>query len=307
MMRKALGLFGLIFWASGCGGGASYSNGASYAPAGQAYYGGGGGGAAPMSVSATSDSRPSTPSARAEAYSNQSEGRPSEQALNPQQPQERPGLGTGWGESRVSHVHEVGFDRSDTRPFAVATLHYNDLQGVQALAAYHAAAAGGFFHEVPEAGGAITVSIVGQNGSALDAIKLADRTFVIGHEGERYSIVMTNHTNHRFESVASVDGLDVVNGRPAALDNRGYILAPFARLEIDGFRQSADAVAAFRFSRVSDSYAAQTSGDRDVGVIGVAFFAERGDSFEPWTFDELRTRDTASPFPADPRYARPPR
>ena len=66
-------------------------------------------------------------------------------------------------------------------------------------------------------------------------------------------------------------------------------------------------MAAFRFSKTGESYAAQTSGDRNVGVIGVAFFAERGDAFQPWSFDELRTRDTANPFPVDPRWAQPPR
>jgi hypothetical protein len=225
----------------------------------------------------------------------------------PEVQNERPGLGTGWGEARASHVHEVAFERDSATPFALGTLHYNDRRGVEALASYHQAVTGGFFHDVPEAGGAITVSVVGENGSPLDALKVGDRTYVVGHDGERYSIVLTNHTNHRFESVATVDGLDVVNGHPAGLDNRGYILSPWARLEIDGFRRSTDAVAAFRFSRVADSYAAQTSGDRNVGVIGVAFFSERGDSFQPWTFDELRTRDTASPFPVDLRYAQPPR
>jgi hypothetical protein len=239
----------------------------------------------------------------ASAYNESTGGAP--EALNTQQ--DRPGLGTGWGESRESHVHEVAFERDGSSPFATGALHYNDRHGVEALAAYHQAMTGGFLHDVPEAGGAITVAIVGENGAPLDALKVSDRTYVIGHEGERYAIVMTNHTNHRFESIATVDGLDVVNGRPASLENRGYILAPWARLEIDGFRQSSDAVAAFRFSRTSDSYAAQTSGDRNVGVIGVAFFNERGDAFTPWTFDELRTRDTANPFPLDPRYAQPPR
>jgi hypothetical protein len=43
-------------------------------------------------------------------------------------------------------------------------------------------------------------------------------------------------------------------------------------------------------------------------VIGVAFFAERGDSFIPYDPNELRTRDTASPFPGgDSRFAQPPR
>jgi hypothetical protein len=55
---------------------------------------------------------------------------------------------------------------------------------------------------------------------------------------------------------------------------------------------------------VSDSYAARTSGDRNVGVVGVAFFAERD---SPWTTDEIRRRETADPFPGDKTYAQPPR
>jgi hypothetical protein len=281
-IRNVIGIVGSLLVLAGCGG-ADY-----YAPKAA-------GAGAPMP---TADYAPNTA-----ATPTMSGSEP--QALNRQE--ERPGLGTGWGETRESHVHEVSFERDGQSPFATGTLHYNDRSGVEALAAYHTAMAGGFMHDVPEAGGAITVSVVGQSGYPLDALKVGDRTYVIGHEGERYSIVLTNHTNHRFESLATVDGLDVVNGRPAALDHRGYILSPWAKLEIDGFRQSNDTVAAFRFSRTSESYAAQTSGDRNVGVIGVAFFGERGDSFQPWTFDELRQRDTANPFPVDPRYAQPPR
>jgi hypothetical protein len=298
-IRKVLGLLSTVVLAA-CGGSAEYAK-SSYAPS----YGGGGGygGAAPESIQADTGGHSAAAPTAMESRGGGGESR--SEALN--QAPERPGLGTGWGETRVSRVHEVSFDRETSTPFAVGMLHYNDRSGVEALASYHQAVAGGFMHDVPQAGGAITVSIVGENGAPLDALKVGDRTFVIGHDGERYSIVMTNHTNHRFESVATVDGLDVVNGRPASLDNRGYILAPFARLEIDGFRQSQAAVAAFRFSRTSQSYAAQTSGDRNVGVIGVAFFSERGDSFTPWTLDELHTRDTANPFPVDLRFAQPPR
>ena len=85
----------------------------------------------------------------------------------------------------------------------------------------------------------------------------------------------------------------------------GYVLLPFATLEIEGFRQSTSAVAAFRFAAVGESYAAQMGSARNVGVIGAAFFAERGDAFVSQS--ELRLRDTASPFPADPRFAQPPR
>ena len=103
----------------------------------------------------------------------------------------------------------------------------------------------------------------------------------------------------------TVDGLDVINGKPGTTESRGYVLLPFATLEIEGFRQSTSAVAAFRFASVSESYAAQTGSARNVGVIGIALFGERGDSFVSQS--ELRLRDTASPFPADPRFAQPPR
>jgi hypothetical protein len=159
------------------------------------------------------------------------------------------------------------------------------------------------------AGGAISVAIHDGSGDPLEAVNVGDRTYVVGQSGERYSIVLTNHTGHRFEAVATVDGLDVINGKSGSLQNRGYVLMPFATLEIDGFRQSEDAVAAFRFAAVGDSYAAQMGKARNVGVIGVAFFQERGDVFtNPWTEKELNRRETANPFPsADPRFARPPR
>jgi len=220
---------------------------------------------------------------------------------------ERPGLGTEWGEQRVSRVHDVAFVRADEdRAFAVATLHYNDRSGVQALASFQRTT-GPRLRETAAGGGAISVAIHDGAGESLEAVHLGDRTLVIGEQGQRYTIVLTNHTAHRFEAVATVDGLDVINGKPGTMQNRGYVLMPFATLEIDGFRQSHDTVAAFRFARVADSYAAQTGSARNVGVIGVAFFAEQGDEPETWTADELHRRDTASPFPADSRFAQPPR
>ncbi len=218
-------------------------------------------------------------------------------------PSQRPGLGTEWGESRESHITEVSFLREDpSRPFAQAQLYYNDWQGVQALASFHG---GPRFHSYGAAGGAITVSIRGAGGQALDAMNVGDRTYVIGQQGERYSIVIENHSPRSFEAVATVDGLDVMNGQTGSYDSRGYVLGPYANLTIDGFRQSEDAVAAFRFAKVKDSYAAQRGEARNVGVIGVAFFAQRGDDWSRSAAD-LRLRDTASPFPNEGRFAPPP-
>jgi hypothetical protein len=215
----------------------------------------------------------------------------------------RPGLGTEWGETRRSRVHDVAFERDSSRPFAFATLHYDDRRGVDALANLHRQR--DTRRDVSTGGGAVTIAIKDANGEPLEALHIGDRTLVVGQAGQRYSIVLSNHTDKRFESVVTVDGLDVINGKPGTTENRGYLLQPFATLEIEGFRQSSSAVAAFRFAAVSESYAAQMGSARNVGVIGVALFGEQGDTFT--NASDLRLRDSASPFPADPRFAQPPR
>ena len=298
----------LVLFLAGCGSGGGL--GASKSPQAQApgdsagYAGGAQPGSAEMSVqegakSASPPAPQSAPRGGASADSS-SRSRPSEPSPAPSQ---RPGLGTEFGEARTSRVHDVAFVREAGRPFAVAALNYNDRKGVDALASNAARRETG--RSVSSGGGAVTISIKDSNGDALEAVHVGDRTFVVGLAGQRYSIVLQNHTSHRFEAVGTVDGLDVINGKPGTFDNRGYVLMPFATLEIEGFRTSTSAVAAFRFAAVIDSYAAQTGSARNVGVIGIAFFGERGDSFVPES--ETRTRDTASPFPADPRFSAPPR
>ena len=304
-MTKRIGwVVTLLAVLSGCGGGGgSYAArspeaAAPFEPQGQTnaksssqagYPGGASGAPAPAPPSASEDVSPSQPGRSADAPV----------------PQNRPGLGTEWGEARRSEVRDVSFVRSDAaRPFAVATLHYNDRAGVDAMISFKERQ-GHTFREMPAANGLISVSIRGGFGDALEAVRFGERTLVIGQAGERYTIVLQNRSSHRFEAVGTVDGLDVVNGQAGALDHRGYVLNPHATLEIEGFRQSANQVATFRFGRVADSYAAQTGSARNVGVIGVAFFSERGDSFSDDR--ELRLRDTANPFPAaDPRFAKPP-
>jgi hypothetical protein len=93
--------------------------------------------------------------------------------------------------------------------------------------------------------------------------------------GQRYQVHIVNPTSERIEAVVSVDGLDAIDGKPANPSKRGYLVPAYGDVTIDGFRTSLDAVAAFRFSSVRDSYGARTGHARNVGVVGVAFFAER--------------------------------
>jgi hypothetical protein len=119
------------------------------------------------------------------------------------------------------------------------------------------------------------IELVDEGAQALPAFDQAGRRYVLGQMGQRYQVRIVNPTASRVEAVVSVDGLDAVDGRPANLNKRGYIVPAYGDVTIDGFRTSLDTVAAFRFSSVRDSYAARTHHARNVGVVGVAFFGER--------------------------------
>jgi hypothetical protein len=127
----------------------------------------------------------------------------------------------------------------------------------------------------PARSGPWSVELVDEGGRALPTFRHQGRTFVLGERGQRYLLRVRNESGARIEVVASVDGRDVIDGRPAAVEKRGYLVDPYGEVTIDGFRLGLDSVAAFRFSSVSRSYAARTGDARDVGVIGVAIFPER--------------------------------
>ncbi|MBK7074160.1 MAG: hypothetical protein IPH44_17840 [Myxococcales bacterium] len=210
-------------------------------------------------------------------------------------PDERPGLATTWGETTWSPITTTPFVRAGAAPWATAVLRYNDRDGVAAHAAYVGASLAPLAVDV--GAGDVAVSLIDDGGAILPGVVAGGRNLVAALDGARYRIAIANRTTARFEVVASVDGLDVIDGQPAGFDRRGYVVEPGAELIIDGFRQSASEVAAFRFGKVAASYAARTAGDANVGVVGVALFAERG---AVWTPAELERRDRADPFPGEP-------
>jgi len=226
-------------------------------------------------------------------------------AIAEKKSEERPGLGTTWGETRESRVSSARFDRADySRPFALVTLNYNDDAGIQAMARRMGNSYASFDRSgVDVAQGAVSVRLLDENGAPLPSAYFAGQDYVAGSDGQRYVIQIENHTGNRFEAVATVDGLDVIDGKDGSLEKRGYLIDPWSTLQVDGFRRSQSAVAAFRFGSVKDSYAARKGNDRNVGVIGVAFFHERG-SVLPWTERELQRRESANPFPGG--FASPP-
>jgi hypothetical protein len=224
-------------------------------------------------------------------------------------PESRPGLATQWGESRHSRVTTAPFVRADDMsPFAVASLFYNDPQGIAAMSDTF----GGerdMVRRFPIGVGHVEIGLRDQDGRFLTGFTAGGNNYITGIGGDRYTIFIRNHSPGRVEAVVSVDGLDVIDGKDASFTKRGYLLDPFGDLEIEGWRTSTTEVAAFRFGSVRDSYANRKNGDtRNVGVVGVALFHERGDDPRFWTtsrgHEETRDRLDADPFPQ--RFASPP-
>ena len=136
----------------------------------------------------------------------------------------------------------------------------------------------------------------------LPTYKEGGRRLISGGAGRSYTIVVRNRSKSSLEIVASVDGLDVMDGKSATYAKRGYLVAPGETLEIDGFRTSRETVAAFNFSSVANSYANMRHGDtRNVGVIGIAVFTQKG--VNPWTWmpEEINRRGEARAFAEAPR------
>jgi hypothetical protein len=52
------------------------------------------------------------------------------------------------------------------------------------------------------------------------------------------------------------------------------VIEAYGSVVIEGFRQSLDQVAAFRFTDIGNSYSARRGSGQHVGVIGVAVFKE---------------------------------
>lgn len=222
-------------------------------------------------------------------------------------PRQRPGLGTEYGEQRHSPVVETAFTRRSSSPDVVLSMRYDDADGITRLA--RSRGHQGWRRARAEASG-LVLSITDENFRPLDSIDIDGQHHVVGRHGDRYMLGVENHTSERWEVVASVDGLDVIDGSPADFDERGYVLDPRTSMMIEGWRTSSSEVAAFRFGSVSSSYAERRGMGRNIGVIGAAFFREEGSSRwqrpieveDPWS--EMDRRRRAEPFPG--RFAPPP-
>jgi hypothetical protein len=116
------------------------------------------------------------------------------------------------------------------------------------------------------------VQVRGSDGLPLAVHWHGGRAYVVGRPGDEYRVMVHNRGGEDLLAVVSVDGVNVLSGETASAGQDGYVVEPWRRVEIGGWRKSLDEVAAFYFTSLGDSYAARTGRPANVGVIGVALF-----------------------------------
>jgi len=145
----------------------------------------------------------------------------------------------------------------------------------------------------------VQVDVVDRDvGQTLHVWRDHGRPVVAGRPGDRYALRLVNNSGERVLAVVAIDGVNVISGETAAVSQRGYVLEPWQRTEVNGWRKSDSEVAAFEFTSLADSYAARTGRPQDVGVIGVAVFREAAPLEVSDTRPILRLEGSAKAAPA---------
>lgn len=213
---------------------------------------------------------------------------PSVQDAPMQEANESERLGTKWGDEVRSEVNLVDLRRTSSEPI-------EQMQVTYAAKEY----TGRAVNSMSLLAGKVEFSVATDRGS-LPIYRDNRQYYLQGQTGQAYRLVYHNNSANTYEIVASVDGLNVMNGSAASRYDSGYVLGPNKNLVIEGYRKSKSAVASFIFSSPDDAYAANTNQGsiNNTGVIGTAVYA---------LYDPLRPKPKQpQAYPADNGYASPP-
>ncbi|WP_151801224.1 hypothetical protein [Acinetobacter guillouiae] len=197
-------------------------------------------------------------------------------------------LGTKWGDEIDSHVTEVQLKRKSDSPLAETIVQYADKN-------YK----GKTVNSISIAAGKVSFSVVDDRGNRIPIYRVGQSYYLSGREGQSYQLQYENNTAKTFEVVASVDGVDVIDGSEASRSNSGYVLHAHDSLKIEGFRKSESAVASFTFSKPKDAYAANSENGsiQNAGVIGTVLYELEAPEDEAKPVNKYAPPPNA--FPAD--------
>lgn len=240
----------------------------------------------------TSSPAPNMPQAEVSASADQSAGYEtadaSAMAKNQNSIRQDEQLGTRWGDDIDSPTTTVNLERVSNTPVGQTEIRYaaKNFDGKS-------------INSISMGAGQISFSIIDDQQKSLPLYRQGASYFVSAQDGQSYQLHYRNDSNQTYEIVASVDGLDVLDGSAASKNNRGYVLRPHDRLIIDGFRKSESSVASFMFSKPESAYAAhnEQGSIQNTGIIGTVVFALKAPTASkrnPTTY-----APTPQAFPAD--------
>lgn len=133
--------------------------------------------------------------------------------------------------------------------------------------------------------GTQTIQFINSNtNQPMDLYSHNNELYLAGNSGEPYyiKICSSNYYNYRYPNprhlnVISVDGLNVISGKPAGYNQPGYVLNNDGSCNIiKGWRKNMNEEAQFVLTDSSQSYANRTNQNvNNIGVIGIASFKEK--------------------------------
>ncbi len=199
-------------------------------------------------------------------------------------------LGTKWGDDVSSYVTQVDLKRMSTQPIDETQIRYAAKQF-----------SGRGVNGISLAAGKISFSIVDDRGRILPLYRDGQNYYLSANDGQSYQLRYSNTSNQTFEIVASVDGLDVLDGGRASRLKSGYVLRPNSSFAIEGFRKSNSSVASFTFSKPKDAYAANSANGsiQNTGVIGTVVYELKAPKYYPPKKINDGYAPTPNAFPAD--------
>jgi hypothetical protein len=122
----------------------------------------------------------------------------------------------------------------------------------------------------------VSVEIDGRGVPLYPSPDGADRSYVEARAGASYAVNLANRTGDRLGVLLTVDGLNAISGERDAGRGRLYVLGPWERMTVRGWRTSLSDVRRFNFVDERASYAARSGkANGRMGWIETAVFRER--------------------------------
>lgn len=122
----------------------------------------------------------------------------------------------------------------------------------------------------------LKVRVKGRHEASEYRSPIDQQTYIEGRDGSDFSLEIRNTNPHRILVIPSVDGLSVLDGKPASDKSSGYIIEANSHLSIPGWKVDGDTAAKFFFAgEKGGSYSEQAGhGPVNKGVIGLMVFKE---------------------------------